>query len=128
MGANAQKEVSNNKWFKQTIVSKILGESLEAIWGMVNSQEDPTVEQMIVECQKENPNEKEEIAKIGEALTLEIENRKEKLESGVGDITHTFSDEFNNRVKVEKTIKPIQKGKTVSQRGGVQRTRDGEDE
>ena len=96
---------------------------MEAILGMVNSQEDPTVEQMIVECQKENPNEKEEIAKIGEALTLEIENRKEKLESGVGDITHTFSDEFNNRVKVEKTIKPIQKGKTVSQRGGVQRTR-----
>ena len=45
------------------------------------------------------------------------------MESGVGDITHTFSDEFNNRVKVEKTIKPIQKGKTVSQRGGVQRTR-----
>ena len=127
MGANAQKEVSN-KWFKQTIASKILEESLEAIWGMVNSQEDPTVEQMIVECQKENPNEKEEIAKIGEALTLEIENRKEKLESGVGDITHTFSDEFNNRVKVKKTIKPIQKGKTVSQRGGVQRTRDGEDE
>ena len=127
MGANAQKEVSN-KWFKQTIASKILEESLEAIWGMVNSQEDPTVEQMIVECQKENPNEKQEIAKIGEALTLEIENRKEKLESGVGDITHTFSDEFNNRVKVKKTIKPIQKGKTVSQRGGVQRTRDGEDE
>lgn len=125
MSANAQKEVSKNQigqWLRQTVVGQILGDTFGLVADMVRLQEDATVEQTIADYKKNNPAEREKIAKVGEAIALEQEKRKEKLESRVIDSAYTFDNgasqnekKFDSAIKVENRDKLPESANNSSQ-------------